>query len=306
MSELPTFTVHRAELSPGFHIAYVREGEGGYPLVLLHGFPETGRIWYRNIAALAAAGFEVIAPDLRGFGDSDLAPDGFYDPVAYGADIRALVHDVLGHRRVALVGGDIGGTIAPHLALTHAGWVERLCIFNSIAPMLPEAYAKAGIGEEPPMEDRPEMDYFLRQGSDGDGLAAEMDTEWRRIDYIRSFYGHRRWAGVPFSEREIAFHCEPFADAGHFRASYGTYETGFGKRPLSGEMRFFEPVEVPTLLLYGPEDPVVRPQFMERCAIAYPEHAGPFVVPGAGHFLQWERAGMLNNALKYFMADRLC
>ena len=61
-------------------IAYVRAGEDGFPLLLLHGWPETKRIWWRNIAPLAEAGFDVIAPDLRGFGDSGVAPDGFNDP----------------------------------------------------------------------------------------------------------------------------------------------------------------------------------------------------------------------------------
>ena len=63
----------------GVEIAYLREGVGGFPLVLLHGWPETMRIWWRNIEPLADAGFEVIVPDLRGFGESGLAPDGFYD-----------------------------------------------------------------------------------------------------------------------------------------------------------------------------------------------------------------------------------
>ena len=53
---------------------YVRAGAGGYPLLLVHGWPESRRIWWRNIGPLADAGFEVIAPDLRGFGDSGLAP----------------------------------------------------------------------------------------------------------------------------------------------------------------------------------------------------------------------------------------
>ena len=75
----------------GLEIAYVREGEGGYPLLLLHGWPETKRIWWRNIEPLAAAGFEVIVPDLRGFGDSGLAPDGFYDPATHARDLHALV-----------------------------------------------------------------------------------------------------------------------------------------------------------------------------------------------------------------------
>lgn len=74
--------VHRAE-ARGVELAYFREGAGGYPLLLLHGWPETKRIWWRNIVPLAAAGFDVLAPDLRGFGDSALAPGGEYDAVTH-------------------------------------------------------------------------------------------------------------------------------------------------------------------------------------------------------------------------------
>jgi pimeloyl-ACP methyl ester carboxylesterase len=92
------FQIHTA--SPrGFRQAFVHEGSGGVPLVLLHGWPETKRIWWRNIEALAAAGFEVIVPDLRGFGDSDLGPDRFQDVPSHSRDIHALVHDHLGHDR---------------------------------------------------------------------------------------------------------------------------------------------------------------------------------------------------------------
>ena len=52
---------------------------GGFPLLLLHGWPETKRIWWRNVEPLVAAGFEVIVPDLAGFGDSGLADDDHYD-----------------------------------------------------------------------------------------------------------------------------------------------------------------------------------------------------------------------------------
>src|SRR3954471_12884052 len=81
----------------GFSQAYDHEGAGGVPLLLVHGWPETRRIWGRNTGALAAAGFEVIAPDLRGFGDSDIAPDGFGDIASHSRDLHALVHDHLGH-----------------------------------------------------------------------------------------------------------------------------------------------------------------------------------------------------------------
>src|SRR5688572_19897183 len=93
------FAVERATVRDRVEIAFVRAGEGGFPLLLLHGWPETKRIWWRNVEPLAAAGFEVIAPDLRGFGDSGLASDGFYDPATHARDMHALVHDVLGHER---------------------------------------------------------------------------------------------------------------------------------------------------------------------------------------------------------------
>src|ERR1700683_4519990 len=105
------FAVQRAEVRNGVPLSFVHEGVGGFPILLVHGYPETKRIWWRNIGPLAAAGFEVIAPDLRGYGDSDLAPDGFYDVAAYSMDLHALVADVLGHPRCVVVGGDLGGVV---------------------------------------------------------------------------------------------------------------------------------------------------------------------------------------------------
>jgi pimeloyl-ACP methyl ester carboxylesterase len=105
------FEVHRAEVAQGMTLAYLHEGLGGYPLLLVHGYPETKRIWWRNVRALAAAGFEVIVPDLRGYGDSDLSAEDAYDIVLYSRDLYALVHDVLGHERCGLLGGDVGGVV---------------------------------------------------------------------------------------------------------------------------------------------------------------------------------------------------
>ena len=60
------FRVERVTVRDGMELAFVHEGVGGFPLVLLHGWPETKRIWWRNVEPLAAAGFEVMSPDLRG------------------------------------------------------------------------------------------------------------------------------------------------------------------------------------------------------------------------------------------------
>src|SRR5918995_4912930 len=104
----PGFAVERATVRDRVEIAYVHAGVGGSPLLLLHGWPETKRIWWRNIEPLATAGFEVIVPDLRGFGDSGFAPDGFYDLAAHARDLHALVHDIFGHERCVAAGGDLG------------------------------------------------------------------------------------------------------------------------------------------------------------------------------------------------------
>jgi pimeloyl-ACP methyl ester carboxylesterase len=296
--------VERARVRDSLSLAYVRLGVGGYPLLLIHGWPETKRIWWRNLEPLAAAGFEVIAPDLRGFGDSDLAPDGHYDLATHARDLHALVHDVLGHQRCAVVAGDLGGAILADLALRFAGFVERLCVFNTVTPYLPQEYEAAGITSELPRERRPAADYFIRQSTDADGLAAELDTAARRVRYVSDFYGHRFWAaGAAFDAADVAFMSEPFGDAGKFRASIANYEYAAGRRVPAEAPRFFEKVPAPALILYGPEDHVVPRDFPRRAAVAYPEHVGPFVVAEAGHFLQWEKAEVLNQALRYFLAD---
>ncbi len=296
------FTVHRAEVRDGLTLAYLREGVGGTPLVLLHGFPETKRIWWRNVAPLAEAGFEVIVPDLRGFGDSDLAPDERYDIAAHARDVYALVHGVLGHKRCVTAAGDLGGVVAQDLALRFPGFVERQCLFNTVLPFLPEDYQRAGIPPASGLGQRPETDYFLRQATDADGLAAELDTPARRRAYIADFYGHRLWAAPgTFTREDVDFMTEPFADGDKLRASFANYEYATGNRTAPEPVHFFEKSPIPTLVLYGPEDHVVPPDFIARAAVAFTECVGPFVVPGAGHFLQWERADVFNQAVKYFL-----
>jgi pimeloyl-ACP methyl ester carboxylesterase len=294
--------VKRSEVRNGVSLAYVHEGVGGDPMLLIHGYPETKRIWWRNIAALADAGFEVIAPDLRGYGDSDLAADGFYDVAAYSLDLHALVYGVLGHERCAVVGGDLGGVVLHDLALRFPGFVTHVCVFNTLVILREELFAAAGIPpDDPPRETRPTADYFRRQGQEPEALLAELDTPERRRAWIAAMYGHRLWAAPGhFTADDIDFMTEPFADADRLRASWGSYETAFGNRPMEEAPRLFEPCPVPALVLYGPDDNVVPRSFPDRARVGFPACVGPFVVPNAGHFLQWEQAEVLNRALASF------
>ena len=296
------FAVHRSEVRDGLHLAYVREGVGGYPLLLVHGYPETKRIWWRNIAPLVAAGYEVIVPDLRGYGDSDLAPDGVYDIAAYSRDLHALVHGVLGHERCGAVGGDVGGAVLVDLVHRFPELVDRLVFFNTVPPMVVDRYVAAGIdvGSIRSIGPGPTGDYRVRQGATPDELAAELDTPAKRRRYVGEMYGHRLWASPgTFTDDDVAFMTEPFADLERLRAGWAVYEGAYG-RPQSEPALMSEPVDVPTLVLYGPDDQVVGPDFVHCCEVAFTDRVGPVVVPGAGHFLQWERADVVNPLVATF------
>ncbi len=275
-------------------IAYLREGAGGRPLHLIHGWPETMRNWWRNVEPLAAAGFEVIVPDLRGFGESGLASDDRYDAAAHARDMEALVRGELGHERVTVCAGDLGGVVAQDLSLRFDGLVERLLLFNTIPPLLPDG------PREVPREVRMAADYFLRHARDADGLAAELDTPERRRRYVSQFYGSRFWAAPgTFTREDVDFMTEPFGDAERFRASIANYEYAGGPRRSPERVLLTQPNPTPTLILYGPEDHVIPRDFPERMEAAFPERVGPFTVPGGGHFLQWEKADVLNGALRW-------
>jgi len=117
---------------------------------------------------------------------------------------------------------------------------------------------------------------------------------------VAAFYGSRFWAAPgAFGREDVERMTEPFADANRFRASIANYEYAGGPRQAPEPPRLLEPNPTPTLILYGPEDHVIPRDFPQRMEAAFPNRAGPFVVEGAGHFLQWERADVLNGALQW-------
>jgi pimeloyl-ACP methyl ester carboxylesterase len=296
------FEVHTAT-ARGFTQAYVRENLGGVPLVCVHGWPETKRVFWKVIEPLAAAGFEVIVPDLRGFGDSDVAPDGFHDVASHSRDLYSLVHDVLGHDRVVLLGGDLGGPVIQDLALRYPEWVDRMVLFNSPLPYLKEEMAGI-VGTRPSME---AADYFLRQGTDADALAAELATAGERRRYIATFYTSRFWAhpGAFMGAGEVAFHTEPFADGAKLRASFGGYESAFSASARSEATMLAKNEATRTLLLYGPSDHVIYPAFDQMAALVFPDHVGPFLLRNCGHFVPWESPHALVSGTVAFCGDLL-
>ncbi len=298
------FGVKKSEVN-GLEIAYLREGIGGFPLLLLHGYPETKRIWWRNISALVEAGFEVVAPDLRGYGDSALSPQDEYDLVFYSRDCYALMHDVLGHQHCGVIAGDVGGAVSYDLANRYEGFVSKLITFNTVPPMIVDEvdwYSERGMPFDP-LDDHPNGEYRIRQGRDWRETISELDSPARRRRYVRDFYEHRAWASpYSFTESDIDFMTEPFANEASLLASWAPYQQAFD-RPMFEMPLVLQTVGVPTLVLYGPDDEVVPKDFAKRCEIAFPNRVGPLIVPDCGHFLQWERADVLNAMAKLFFAD---
>lgn len=298
------FEIHVAN-PRGFQQAYIHErsrtSTPGAALVCVHGWPETKRVFWKVIEPLAEAGFDVIVPDLRGFGDSDVGPDGFHDVVSHARDLHALVHDHLGYDSVVLVGGDLGGPVIQEMALRYPQWVNRMVLFNSPLPYNKERMA--GMNTRAPRE---AADYYYRQGNDADALASELRTPEERCRYIATFYSSRFWAhpGM-FTPEEIDFHTEPFGNAQKLRASFGNYESVFheNKRVEKPMMGINE--HTPTLILFGTSDHVLYPDFDRMAATVFAKHIGPFLLRDCGHFVPWEAPHQLVSGTVAMCSDLL-
>ncbi len=291
----------------GFRQAYVWERSRSVRnrrvgLVCVHGWPESKRIFWKVIEPLASAGFDVIVPDLRGFGDSEPGPDDMYDTPTHARDLYALVHDELGFDEVVLLGGDLGGPVIQEMALRYPDFVNRMVLFNSPLPFDKERMSNIP-GTRPPRES---SDYFIRQGTDADALAGELRTPEERRRYIATFYSSRFWAHPgSFSTEEIDFHTEPFASATVLRASFGGYESVFDPRKRAEEAVMSRNDSTPTLILFGTSDHVIYPAFDLMAAQVFGRHVGPFLLRDCGHFVPWEAPHALVSGTVAFCSDLL-
>jgi haloacetate dehalogenase len=113
----------------------VRFGGGGPPLLLIHGHPRTSATWHRVAPRMASAGFTVVCPDMRGYGQSSkprLRDDHRQQTKRAVADDLAELMTQLGHDQFAVVGHDRGSHVAFRLAMDHPSQVKRLVIINAV------------------------------------------------------------------------------------------------------------------------------------------------------------------------------
>ena len=296
----PIVGVTKIDVSPGFVLAVRRLGEGGVPLLLLHGFPCTSLIWTKVMHPLAGVGFDVVAPDLRGYGDSDYAPDDYYDLAAFSGDMVALT-SALGWDRFVVAAHDLGAAIAIQLANSFPERVDRLLLMNHAIPARPEYPEWQTIATWTPEQEAAIFDYADRQGNDADGLMAELSTPEARRRYIVAFYTNRVWCPPgAFAATDLDLLTEPYTDAMRLRTSFIDYEVIAGNHPMSSPELLDQPVRQPVVVLLGPDEVTFVPDAIARCRLAYPDLIGPFVVPNSGHYMQWEQPATVASALRGF------
>jgi haloacetate dehalogenase len=178
---------------------HVAVGGSGPPLLLLHGYPQTHMTWHRVAPSLATR-FFVVAPDLRGYGDSALPTDdtvAAFGKRAMARDCLALM-EALGHARFAVVGHDRGARVAYRLALDHPAHVSHLAVLDVIPTLevwrsFDRAEALATwhwpfLAQPPPLPEKligADPGFFLERllsawAGRRDALAAEAVAEYRR------------------------------------------------------------------------------------------------------------------------------
>ena len=125
------YTHHKTTVN-GIQLHYVIGGEKGDLIVLLHGWPQTWYEWRNIIPQLIANNFTVIAPDMRGLGDSEKPQTG-YDKKTIAEDIYQLVKK-LGYSKIYLVAHDWGGPVAYSYAAAHPQDVNKMVILDTSVP----------------------------------------------------------------------------------------------------------------------------------------------------------------------------
>ncbi len=258
-------------LRTGVRLHYVARGEGPL-LILLHGFPEHWYAWRHMIGPLAAEGYRVVAPDMRGYNTSDKprAVEDYYAETL-GDDVAALI-EALGAERAIVVGHDWGGAAAWLLAMRHPERVERLVVMNMPHPaVFAEAWGTLR------QRLRSAYFYFFRMRSLAAFVFRRMNALPQRL-MLWWFSGRApRWRDL-----------EPYARAalqpGAMKAMMSYYTALLDREP-EALLAFVRPIDLPVRVLWGTEDPA----FGE--ALADP---GPYVdrgqlaivkLPGLGHFL---------------------
>jgi pimeloyl-ACP methyl ester carboxylesterase len=267
--------MHRASLST-VDLAYIDRGKG-LPVLLVHGFPLDHTMWNAQVEALAGR-FRVIAPDLRGFGQSslgDVDPNIGVSMERYADDLVELL-DTLGIQQpIILVGFSMGGYVAWQFVRKHPNRLRALvqCDTKAVADTNEARAARLKMAEQ-----------ISEWGS---GRVAEMMGP--RLLARRSFDAKPE---VVAAVRRVVESTSP--------AAIAAAQRGMAARPDVTSL--LSSIHIPALVLVGQEDVISPPAEMRSIAAAIPD-AHFAEVPGAGHMTTMENPEAVNAALRSFLKE---
>jgi epoxide hydrolase 4 len=278
---------HRRLAVNGLRLHLVEAGAG--PLVvLLHGFPEFWYSWRRQLPALAAAGFHAVAPDLRGYNESDKPPN------VRDYRLRHLVDDVagliaaLGERQVHIVGHDWGGVIAWKLAMLRPELVHRLVILN--APH-PAAFARE---LRRPAQWLRSLYMLLFQFP----WLPECLLSARDFTLLARTLRREPVSPDAFTAADVAHYKHALARPGALTAALNYYRAMF--RYPSELRRGFRPIAAPTLLIWGERDRYLGIGMTEGLTRWVP-NLQVVRIPNASHWVQNDAPARVNELLLDFL-----
>lgn len=262
----------------GVGIEYEVEGTGR-PVVLLHGFPDTGRVWRNQVPALVDAGFRVIVPDLRGYGRSGKpAAVDAYSMWRLTGDVVAVL-DHLDVSRTHVVGHDWGAALGWVLA---SGLPERVDHLVALSVGHPASFAGAGL------EQRQKSWYMLLFQFEG------VAEEWLSRDDWANF---RSWSGHPDANavaRDLEAH-------GSLTPALNWYRANVPPSSLLAPPVVLPAVQAPTLGVWSDGDLALTEEQMTGSS---KQVEGPWRyerLEGAGHWIQLEAPEALNEVLVDFL-----
>jgi pimeloyl-ACP methyl ester carboxylesterase len=261
----------------GFRLAYDRTGDGP-AVVLLHGWPGD-RTDYRVLAPiLAERGFEVVVPDLRGFGASNsLSLDpAQYGVAAQGRSVVGLIEE-LGLDRPVLAGYDVGSRIAQGIARSRPDLIEGLVV----APPLP------GIGKRV-FSEHAQAEFWYQSFHRLPVIEELIDGNPAAVrSYLRHFW--TQWSGPGF-EPELDHLVEVYSAPGAFTASIQWYRAGAGSVAMSAAETApasYDRIAVPTVVLWPEYDPLFPRAWSDRLDDFFSDVRLRFV-DRAGHYAPLE------------------
>lgn len=281
---------HERIRGDGLFLHVARAGSGP-PVILLHGFPENWRTWKHQIPALTAAGFAVLAPDLRGYNESDRPSQReAYHLKHLVADVAALVR-ATGRERAHVVGHDWGGILAWTFAGAHPELLDRLVILN--APHL-DIYRRLARG---PSRQLLRSWYVLL-------FRIPRLSEWalsaRNFHLIRDLF--RRQPFKPaFSDGETEAYIQALAKPGALTAALNWYRENAA--PDAVHLARSARVDAPTLVIWGERDTSLGIELLDDLKRVAPR-VRVHRITNASHWVQNEAPDEVNRVLIEFLSAR--